>query len=61
MDINIKMPVKTKVSLKIIFSKPRRVKEEEPLPQTLPKPVPLFWINIKTIIIILTATWNIKR
>jgi hypothetical protein len=38
-----------KVNLKITFSRPRLVKEEDDVPHTLPNPVPLVWISIRTI------------
>lgn len=40
------MPAKTKVALKINFSNPRLVKDEEENPCDLPKPVPLAWTKI---------------
>jgi len=59
-DSAIKIPVKTKVSLNMTFSSPRRVNEDVP-PQTLPKPVPLFWTRIKRINTDETIIWSTSK
>jgi hypothetical protein len=48
MDTTIKIAARTKVNLKITFSRPLLVKEAV-LPQALPNPVPFDWMRITTI------------